>query len=98
MKLILRPPEDEPKQALFLAEFCECVAVMIEQPIAFLLEEAGPTILLRNRARMVIWGLRALVRHLEEQQIRQLLDVITVAHPVVAEDVAVVPEFLNNLI
>ena len=43
--------------------------------------------------------------HLEEQQIRQLLDIVAVAHPaclcvarrqVVAEDVAVVPEFLND--
>ena len=36
------------------------------------------------------------VRHLEKQQVRQLLDVVAIAHPVVAEDVAVVPEFLND--
>jgi len=35
---------------------------------------------------------------LEEQQIRQLLDVVAVAHPVVAEDVTIVPEFWNNLL
>ena len=35
-------------------------------------------------------------RHLEEEQIRQLLDVVAVAHPIVAEDVAVVPELLND--
>lgn len=47
-----------------------------------------------------------LVCHLEEQQIRQPLDVVAIAHPaclcvarrqVVAEDVAVVPKLLNDL-
>ena len=36
------------------------------------------------------------VRHLEEEEIRQLLDIVTIAHPVVPEDVAVAPEFLND--
>ena len=37
-----------------------------------------------------------LIGHLEEQQIRQLLDVVAVAHPVVAQDIAVIPEFLDD--
>ena len=45
---------------------------------------------------MIIRRLRALVRHLEEEQVRQLLDVIAIAHSVVAKDVAVVPELLND--
>ena len=49
-------------------------------------------------AGLVVWRLGALVGHLEEQQIGQLLDVVAVAHPVVAEDIAVVPEFLDDLI
>ena len=40
--------------------------------------------------------LRPLVGHLEKQQVRQLLDIVAVAHAVVAEDVAVVPELLND--
>jgi hypothetical protein len=43
------------------------------------------------------WRLRALVGHLEEQQIRQLFDVAAIAHPVVAQDVAVVPELWDDL-
>jgi len=39
-----------------------------------------------------------LIRHLEEEQKRQLLDVVAVGQPVIAEDVAVVPEFLNELL
>jgi hypothetical protein len=38
-----------------------------------------------------------LVGHLEEEQIRQLLQVIAVGQPVVPQDVAVVPELLNEL-
>ena len=32
------------------------------------------------------------------KKVRQLLDVVAVAHAVVAEGVAVVPEFLNDLV
>ena len=37
-----------------------------------------------------------LVGHLEEQQVRQLLDVVAVGEAVVAKDVAVVPELLDQ--
>jgi hypothetical protein len=37
----------------------------------------------------------ALFGHLEKQQQCQLLNVVAVAHPVIAQDVAVVPEFLD---
>ena len=40
--------------------------------------------------------LGALVGHLEEQQIGELLDVVAVRHAVVAQNVAVVPEFLDD--
>ncbi len=39
---------------------------------------------------------RLLVVHLEEEQERELLDGVSIGEPVVAQDVAVVPEFLNN--
>ena len=38
-----------------------------------------------------------LIRHLEKKQKRELLDIVAVRQPVVAQDVAVVPEFLNEL-
>ena len=40
--------------------------------------------------------MRALVGHLEEQQIGELLDIVAIAHAVVAKDVAVVPELLDQ--
>jgi len=41
---------------------------------------------------------RPFIRHLEKQKIRQLLDIIAITHPIVTENVAVVPEFLNELV
>ena len=38
-----------------------------------------------------------LVRHLEEQEVGQLLDIVAVGEAVVTEDVAIVPELLDNL-
>ena len=43
-------------------------------------------------------GLRLLVGHLEEQQVGELLDVVAVGEPVVAQDVAVVPEALDEAV
>jgi hypothetical protein len=36
--------------------------------------------------------------HLEEEQVGELLDVVAVGEAVVAEDIAVVPELLDNLL
>ena len=46
----------------------------------------------------VVRRLRLLVGHLEEEQVRELLDVVAVGEAVVAEDVAVVPELLDDLL
>ena len=48
--------------------------------------------------RLLNGGLALLVRHFQEQQKRQLLDVIAVGQPVIPQDVAVVPEFLDELL
>jgi len=42
-------------------------------------------------------GHALLMGHLEKEQEGQLLHVVAVGEPVIAEDVAVVPEFLDNL-
>ncbi len=36
--------------------------------------------------------------HFEEEQVGELLDVVAVGHAVVAQDVAVVPEFLDDVL
>src|SRR6185312_11842602 len=40
--------------------------------------------------------LHLLIGHLQEQQKRQLLDVVLVGQPVVTQDVAIVPELAND--
>ncbi len=68
-------------------------------------EQAWPSVFLGDWTRLVTRWFRPLVGHLEEQQIRQLLDpcpeshrrVVPIGYSVIPEDVAVVPEFLNDL-
>ncbi len=91
LKLILGFIEDQAEQALFLTQLIQEMAVMIKQLIAILLDQAGPVVPSRYRARLVIRGLGPLIRHFEKQEIRQLLDVISITHAVVTQDVAVVP-------
>ena len=74
---------------------------MVEQVVAVSLEQAGPTVLVGNNAGWLVAcaggrqvrRLRPLIGHFEKQQIRQLLDVVAITHPVVTEDVAVIPKF-----
>jgi hypothetical protein len=46
---------------------------------------------------LVRWRTALLIRHLEEEQERQLLDVIGVRQPLLAQDVAVVPELSERV-
>ena len=48
--------------------------------------------------RLLNGGPALLVRHLEKEQKRQLLDIVAVRQPVIAQDVTIVPEFLNELV
>lgn len=65
--------------------------------VAIELHQHVPAKALRNRRHPVERRPALLIRHLEEKQIRQLLDVIAIRQPVIPQDVAVVPELLNNL-
>ena len=79
-----------------LPSFFQHMAVMRFQFVAVLGQQARPILALGHGRRLVERRLRLLVRHLQEQQKRQLLDVIAVGQTVIAEDVAVVPEFLDE--
>jgi hypothetical protein len=65
--------------------------------ITVLAHQAGPVKPVGNDRRLPQRRLLSLVGHLEEQEQRQLLDVISVGQPVVAQDVPVIPELLNDL-
>ncbi len=59
--------------------------------------EIGPAIALGDRL-LLARERRALVGHLEEQQERELFQVVLVREPVVAQDVAVGPELLDDTV
>jgi hypothetical protein len=59
--------------------------------------QVGPAVALGDGLRLAGEG-RTLVGHLEEQQEGELLQVVLVAKPVVAQHIAVRPELLNDAI
>ena len=65
--------------------------------VAVALQERRPVEVVRDGRRLVPGRLRLLVRHLQEEEVRELLDVVAVGEPVVPKDIAVVPEFLDDL-
>ncbi len=58
--------------------------------------QARPVVSLGDDGWMIVGRLRALVRHFEEQQKSELLYVIAVRKTVIAQDVAVVPKFVDE--
>src|ERR1019366_9576829 len=64
--------------------------------VAILGQQRGPVFALRNRRGLVERRLGLLIRHFQEQQKRQLLDVVAVGQAVVPQDVAVVPKLLDK--
>lgn len=60
------------------------------------LEQRRPTEALGNRRLLLEGRFRLLVGHLQEQKERQLLDVVAIREPVVTQDVALVPELLDE--
>ena len=95
LNLVLRLAEDEAEHAGTLAEFLQRVAVVNLEIVTVQLEKRAPAKAFRDGRGLVERRLRLLVRHFQEQQKRQLLDVIAVGQAVVAQDVAVVPELLD---
>jgi len=72
------------------------VAVVVKQLVTVAGQERGPGVGRRHDAGLVVGCCGALVGHLEEQQIGELLHVVAIAHAVVAQHVAVVPELLDE--
>ena len=60
--------------------------------------EARPVIDLRNYRWLFPGRLCPFVGHLEKEQVGKLLDVVTVRQSIITQDVAVVPQFLNDLL
>jgi len=98
LDLVLRLAEDQAEHARVLAQRLERVAVLHLERVALPGQERGPVVAGRDHRRLRPGRLRALVRHLEEEQVGELLDVVAIRQAVVAQDVAVVPELLDDLL
>ena len=120
LELVLRLVEDQPELAFLPAQFLQRVAVVVEQRVAVLLQQARPFIAGRHQAGLAVGRPAGLVDHFQttcrrvdvlrrrlisrearcyaeaKQQIGELLNVVAVAHAIVAQDVAVGPEFLDD--
>src|SRR5256885_11822931 len=70
--------------------------VMYLQCIPIPAHQAIPTVPLRNTRRLVIGWQRALVRHLEEEQVSKLLYIIAIRHAIIAQQITVIPQALDN--
>ncbi len=96
LQLVLRLGKNQADGPALGAQLVQRVMVMVKQRIAISGQQRRPVKALGNRAGLVSGRLAALIGHLEEQQVGELLDLVAVAHAVVAQHVAVVPELLDD--
>ncbi len=103
LDLVLCLAENDAQHARPFAEGFQDVSVMGLQLVAILGQQAGPVFPLGNGGSGVpplfltqIRRLRLFIRHFQEQEEGQLLDIIPVGKAVITEDVAVVPELLDE--
>src|ERR1017187_2066667 len=97
LDLVLSFPEDDAEDARLLAEIFERVAVvpLERQPVQF--DQAGPVVIFGDGRFAFVRRAGPLVVHFEEQKIGELLDVIAIGDPVIAQQVAVVPDFVDQI-
>jgi hypothetical protein len=90
--------EDEAQHAALSAQRLERVPVLHLERISVARNQLVPGVRLRNDRRLAVRREGALVRHLQEQQVRELLDVVQVGQAVVTKHASVVPELLYDLL
>ncbi len=95
---VLRLAEDDAQHPRLPAELGEDMTVMNLERVAVPLEERGPVETRGHDRRPRERRPRLLVGHLEEEQIRELLEVVAVREPVVPQDVAVAPQPLDEAV
>ena len=89
--------EDDAEHARLHAEFLEAGAVLILQSCAVERQKRFPTQRRRHNWFALVRRLGELVRHLEEEQQRQLLDVFEAGEPGVLQDAGITPGSFTDL-
>ena len=69
---------------------------MVFERNAIKFKQAGPNVFGGDDGRLVKGRLGPLMRHLQEKQIGELFQVVAVGKPGITQDVAVVPELLDD--
>ena len=99
LNLVLRLAEDEPEHPALLSELGQSLPVVLSSLRPSICEWRGrPSDSPLGIGLLCARHGRALVGHLQEQQEGQLLEVVLIGEAVVAEDIAVVPEFLDDAV
>jgi hypothetical protein len=98
LNLVLRLPEDEAEHAGFLAQLFECVPVVYLQRVAIFGEQSRPGVFGGNRGWLVPRRLRPFISHFQEEEVRQLFEIVTVREAVIPKDMAVAPKLLDDLL
>ena len=96
LDLVLRLPKDDPERARLPAELGKGMAVLHLERVAIEAMERLPVQPFRHDVGSIERWPCLLISHLEEEQERELLDVVLVRQTIIAKDVAVVPEFLDD--
>ena len=97
LNLVLGLAENDAENSRLLAEIVEGIAVVSLERQAIERHQFGPVVLGGDGGLLLVWWACALIVHLEEEKIRELLDVVAVRDPVVAKEVAVVPDFVDEI-
>ena len=88
--------EDDADQSLLFSQLVQHGTVVDFQIDAIFLHKALPVKTGRDGRFVPERWLCLFIRHLEEDQVGELFHVIAIAHAIVAQHVAVVPDFLDD--
>ena len=86
--------EHHPEHVVALAQFGQRLVVVLLQVDAGPVEQRLPAIF--GRHHPLVQQMVMLVGHLQEQQIGELLQIVAIGQPVVAQHIAVVPKLLDH--
>jgi len=96
LDLVLRLEEDGARHAAFLPQAVQRGQVLGLQRLAGLAAQRRPVETRRHLGGSAVRRLRVLVRHLQEQQVGQLFQVVAIADAVVLQRVAEIPDLLDQ--
>jgi len=96
LDFVLRLAEDHTQHSTLFTQLNQDVAVLAVKVFAVQVFEAVPAQVLGDDGGFAVRRFGLLVRHFQEEQEGELFDVVTVREAVIAEEIAVVPEFLDD--